>query len=33
MKRWPKNISFNIMRFIKELQNEEFTPIRYLTLN
>ena len=31
IKRWPKNISFNIMRFIKELQNEEFTPIKYLT--
>ena len=31
IKRWPKNIPFNIMRFIKELQNEEFTPIKYLT--
>ena len=31
IKRWTKNIPFNIMRFIKDLQNEEFTPIKYLT--
>ena len=33
MKYWSKHVSFNIIRFIDELSKEEFTPIRYLTLN
>lgn len=33
IKRWPEHIAFNIMRFIDEISKEEFTPIRYLTLN
>jgi len=33
IKRWPEHISFNITRFIDEISKEEFTPVRYLTLN
>lgn len=33
IKYWPEHISFNITRFIDEISKEEFTPIRYLTLN
>ena len=31
MKRWTKNIPFNIIKFVNELKKEEFTPIYYLT--
>ena len=31
MKKWNKNIPINIMRFVKEIQQEEFTPLKYLT--
>lgn len=33
IKYWPEHISFNITRFIDEISKEEFTPVRYLTLN
>lgn len=33
IKYWPEHVSFNIIRFIDEISKEEFTPIRYLTLN
>ena len=31
MKKWNRNIPINIMRFVKEIQQEEFTPLKYLT--
>lgn len=32
MKSWNKNMSFNIMRFVSEIQQEAFTPSRYFNI-
>lgn len=31
--KWKKNVPINILRFIRELENEQNPPIRYLTTN